>query len=572
MNMQDPMSQMAQAQKLSITQLQQALRNGTINPQIGQIVLASKISQDKQAKMSMAAQQPAQPPVAQQNMAYGQGVDALPTNLPAQGMAGGGIVSFDEGGGVYGSDNYDPAAMEQDYRTKANEQYQGYLGSRPEFGLGSLLANRKQVNAAAELQAGTKTPFDDAVNYYKSIGNIAGFATAQAKRAEWLKNPTNLMENAAKAGQAQVAPQASNAGIAPTATAPIDTKTKTPPVPEADIRAQYTGSKAPRSASGIDAFKIKPAEYDDTYLKKIVEGDNNPATGKPWTDAEITAKRRTEEGAAGIKDIYSGQETELQALKDKYAKGSKLDEAMPFFAAAEALTRPTKAGEAPQSTIGALMSGLAGYGKTRGELTDKQEARQDKIRTETNQLAQAKNAFAQAQLSGDRAEIKSAQDTLDNHYKAFSDFGIKQSEANALAEAESKKLATQYAMNQNSVGAQYYAANKAQNVISGIAAKLSNTTNPDTGKLYTETEAIEKAYQISNPGFGATAQRDVASQRTTITNAIKELQKKYVPGMKMAPDDLALYNQYNKQLQALGTQGGGAPAAGPDLSGFIPRN
>ena len=46
----DPMSQMAQAQKLSIPQLQQALRDGTINPQVGQIVLASKIKKDKDDK------------------------------------------------------------------------------------------------------------------------------------------------------------------------------------------------------------------------------------------------------------------------------------------------------------------------------------------------------------------------------------------------------------------------------------------------------------------------------------------------------------------------------------------
>jgi hypothetical protein len=566
MNMQDPMSQMAQAQKLSITQLQQALRDGTINPQVGQIVLASKISQDKQAKMSMAAQAPKQPPVAQQNMAYGQGVPALPTNLPAQGMAGGGIISFAEGG-TYGSDDYDPTAMEQDYRTKANAQYNDYLSNKSEFGPSVLFENAKQKYDAYQLKANNKTPYDDAINYYDSINNPTGSYQAKMKRAEWLKNPTNLMENAAKAGQAQVLPKA---GITPAVAAPPVDKKNTPPVPEADIRAQYAGSKstrgnAPQSASGIDAFKINPAKFDDTYLNKIVEGDNNPATGKPWTDAEITAKRRVEEGAAGIKDIYSGQETELQALKDKYAKGSKLDEAMPFFAAAEALTRQPKAGEAPSSFIGSLASGLGAYGKSKGELTDKQEARQDKIRTESNQLAQAKNAFAQAQLSGDRAEIKSAQDSLDSHYKALSDFGIKKSEATALAEAESKKLELQNTMNERSVGAQYYAANKAQNVITGIAAKLRKD-DPNM----TESEAIEKAYQISNPGFGATAQRDVASQRAGITKSISDLQKKYPLGMKMSPEDLALYNSYNQQLKVLGSQGGAesaTPVANP-YAGF----
>jgi len=75
------MSQMADAQKLTITQLQQALRNGTIDPQVGQIVLASKIKQAKEAKLAMATQAPKQPPVVEQNLAYGAGVDALPSNF-----------------------------------------------------------------------------------------------------------------------------------------------------------------------------------------------------------------------------------------------------------------------------------------------------------------------------------------------------------------------------------------------------------------------------------------------------------------------------------------------------------
>lgn len=48
------------------------------------------------AQRAQAAQQPSQPPVIQQLM----GIDNLPSNLPAQGYAPGGIVAFDDGGEV----------------------------------------------------------------------------------------------------------------------------------------------------------------------------------------------------------------------------------------------------------------------------------------------------------------------------------------------------------------------------------------------------------------------------------------------------------------------------------------
>ena len=90
------MSRMADAEKLSIPQLQKSIQDGIIPAYVGVPLLQDKL---KQQKAAAAPQQPAQPPIAQQVMAEASqhGIDAAPSNLPTE-MAGGGIVAFDDGG------------------------------------------------------------------------------------------------------------------------------------------------------------------------------------------------------------------------------------------------------------------------------------------------------------------------------------------------------------------------------------------------------------------------------------------------------------------------------------------
>jgi len=90
------MSRMADAEKLSISQLQKSIQDGIIPAYVGVPLLKDKIARDK-AKAT--PQQPAQPPIAQQVMAEAlqHGIDSAPSNLPTE-MAGGGIVAFDDGG------------------------------------------------------------------------------------------------------------------------------------------------------------------------------------------------------------------------------------------------------------------------------------------------------------------------------------------------------------------------------------------------------------------------------------------------------------------------------------------
>jgi hypothetical protein len=527
---QNPMSVMAQASKLSITQLQQAIKNGTVPPYIGVPLLQQKIKESQQAKQAMAAQQPQQPPIAQQVMqqAEAQGVDALPSNLPVQGMAGGGIIAFAEGGKTF----IGPISPEQ---------------------FDNLIPSLKQdyVN-----QFGAPPAKSQAAN---PIGVTPRSATVQAALQGTPMRPQ--VQPAAAPTMAPANPMIANQ-TAPAQAAPAQA------ISEAEIRAQYRDSIAPRGAGadkgsqGIDAFRIKPAVFDDKYLQNILDSENNPATGKPYTPEEIKARRRDEEEKAGIdRTIYKSQRSELDDLKAKYKKGSKLDEAMPFFAAAEALTRPVKSGEAAPSFIGSLASGLGAYGKTSAELTDKQEAKLEKIRAESNALALAQNAFTQAEINGDRTEIKSAKDALNSHYKALSDFGIKKAEADALADAETKKIQAQIQMNKNSVGATYYAADKASREIDQMAMQIQIDA-AKAGMPISKSEATRKAYEDKAAGaiYGANL-RDVASQRTSLTKAIGDIQKQYPMGIAMPPEVKSRYTALTNQLNALGT-GGGAESAG----------
>lgn len=95
---------MAAAEKLSIPQLQQAIKDGIVPAYIGVPMLQEKVKQQKQAQMAQMANQPQQPPIAEQVMQQAsqeeRGVEQLPSNMPEQGFALGGIVAFADGGDI----------------------------------------------------------------------------------------------------------------------------------------------------------------------------------------------------------------------------------------------------------------------------------------------------------------------------------------------------------------------------------------------------------------------------------------------------------------------------------------
>jgi hypothetical protein len=94
------MSRMADAEKLSIPQLNEAVKNGTIPAYVGVPLIQEKMKA-QEAAQAMVAQTQAQPPLARQVMEQADmmsGLEKLQSNLPEEGYAGGGIVAFAEGG------------------------------------------------------------------------------------------------------------------------------------------------------------------------------------------------------------------------------------------------------------------------------------------------------------------------------------------------------------------------------------------------------------------------------------------------------------------------------------------
>jgi len=94
------MSRMADAEKLSIPQLNEAVKNGTIPAYVGVPLIQEKMKA-QQAAQAMVAQTQAQPPIARQVMEQADmvsGLEKLQSNLPEEGYAGGGIIAFADGG------------------------------------------------------------------------------------------------------------------------------------------------------------------------------------------------------------------------------------------------------------------------------------------------------------------------------------------------------------------------------------------------------------------------------------------------------------------------------------------
>lgn len=595
----DPMSQMADAQKLTITQLQQALRNGTIDPQVGKLVLNSKINEDKKRRIALAAQTPKQPPVAQQNMAYGQGVDTLPSNLT--GMAAGGIVAFEEGGevirandGLYVPANFSAPGLSQadvDYANAMNASFLGnptfqqtagtilspgvtsfnYLadtlggsvivGRDPKTG--KLIRRRdlpkvdKQAERLKEQQAGLaeRDAFNKQQQQMRADARITAPYAPDMNPEAMAAKQAQLLQNRFAAPEEKLA----DVNAAPSLEAFLGNRES------ASLR---TSRPSGAGIKGIaDGYKIQG--YDDKDYRDILASEMNPATQQPYTYAEKAAERLAQLKELGYDpDTIKKQREELDKRKEKSDKRSKLDEAMPWFAASEAFARQPKAGEAPQSTVGAITSALGAYGKSAIEVDEKEEARKDKIRTEGNALALAQNAEIQAQYSGNKADLKDAQNAVKAARANLAGLKIKDvDQQNELAK-EVYKANVELAKTQMSVDASMYSADRAQNNILNIA-RAFQADNPGM----TNSEAIRQAYEASNPGFAAIGQRDLASQRSVISKQIDTLEKTpaYRTEDKQAKDlKLALLK---RQLNAL-VAGGGAPAdtvAAVDTSGFVDR-
>jgi len=85
----------------SIEMLTAGVQNGSVPAYIGIPLIQQKTQEIQKSKALMGGMQQQQPPIAQEVLDQAQqatGLTALPTNLPAQGYAPGGIIAFADGG------------------------------------------------------------------------------------------------------------------------------------------------------------------------------------------------------------------------------------------------------------------------------------------------------------------------------------------------------------------------------------------------------------------------------------------------------------------------------------------
>jgi len=186
----NPVSLMADAGKLSVAQLQQAVKNGTVPAYIGIPLMQEKM---KQAKQAQPVQAPAQPPIAQQVMAEASGIDQMPSNLPVATAKEGGIVAFADGGDV---DEFDQEAYEeQQDEAEYAQAIEDRLNAAEQGGASkSSAAKTADVNRTPNVEGGIKAPAGD---FYK---NMYGVLKAKAEEMGF-KNP----EVIARVGAAQSA-------------------------------------------------------------------------------------------------------------------------------------------------------------------------------------------------------------------------------------------------------------------------------------------------------------------------------------------------------------------------------
>jgi soluble lytic murein transglycosylase-like protein len=218
------LKQVSMAEKMSVPQLQQAVKNGTIKSWIGIPMIQDRMKAQQEAKMDQAAQQPQPPKVAEQVMAAAaqQGLGGLPTNLPEE-YAAGGIIGYAEGGDTDEAyEQYLEEAEEDEFAKYAEAAMGKALNRTPDAEKGlraaptmsygqvqgqQLRAARAPAEAASRYDS-SGHKYDDLANAYaQEIGLPPSLGRYMlSKETGGLKNPETAKSRAGAYGPAQLMP------------------------------------------------------------------------------------------------------------------------------------------------------------------------------------------------------------------------------------------------------------------------------------------------------------------------------------------------------------------------------
>lgn len=220
------MSRMADAEKLSVSQLNAAVKDGTIPAYVGVPLIQEKMQAAQSAK-AMGAQQ-AQPPIAKQIMEHADlttGLEKLQSNLPEQGYAGGGIVAFADGG--LAPDDEDPADEEKSLLSRLMagiaglKSYEGMLaekGHTPESVRHLMRSGPKVGDYVAPPEGGRGHKYEEAVMAEAKRQGLDPNVALHVlyKETGGLQNPESARSKAGALGVMQIMPKtAKDLGINP---------------------------------------------------------------------------------------------------------------------------------------------------------------------------------------------------------------------------------------------------------------------------------------------------------------------------------------------------------------------
>jgi hypothetical protein len=264
------MSRMADAEKLSIPQLNQAVKNGTIPAYVGVPLIQEKMRADQAAK-AIVAQTQAQPPLARQVMEQADmmsGLEKLRSNLPEEGFAGGGIVAFAEGGisPEFGGDVVLPDEDEDEEKA---------LMSRLMAGITSLKSDMPESYEAALAEKG-QTP-----------ASVRQMMMDGPKKGDYVMPPLDSQRPGASGKghkyEDVVIKEAQRLGVDPSLALHVLYKEtgnlKNPETAKSSAGALGVMQLMPKTAKGLGVDPLNPEENirgGVTYLKQMIDRYQDP--------------------------------------------------------------------------------------------------------------------------------------------------------------------------------------------------------------------------------------------------------------------------------------------------------
>jgi hypothetical protein len=321
-----------------------------------------------------------------------------------QNYADGGIVDFDEGGEVprY-SGEYDPSLIEDPvmgYRKMMERRRAAKTGNKYPYG--------EKAESEKEIRESTKTPYDEAINYYESgLKNLdpnarrspylSSLGTLRGRKDAWLSGQVDPITGEMPVG--------SKANMYGTGESPVANRTANDPnavnlpPPPAGIPAGFNWQGAAPTALNKADFMPNEESMADIEQRQA--------------DAYEKAGISTDPYASGIAKLKPKRE---QLEKDK--SGLLSDFMINTGLGMAANARPQR-GEASPTLFGAFAQGATPAFEKYGLSTDKLRDRADKLDDKEETLSLAKNQYLQNRTDKNLARYETAQDNVNKAKQSF---------------------------------------------------------------------------------------------------------------------------------------------------------